>query len=592
MNEHTPQHSRGDQKKHALEEKLRDHIQREFSLGEKVISLLKQKKELEANLQQQQQQRDLLERNLEEILKGKEAFEQKFLAIQQELQEQQQRLRSRSHLILENEENSRHTLKELRQKIALLEKQLGAVDQQKVETQKRLLHQIRHLRQKEREQSQQLHKTSRQRDVIEKRLHELAQNYQHLSQSYQQEKQEHERQLDLLFREQVHQESQVEQLLEQYKQNEEKLQQEITELKISKTQLEDQLAHMKQQAILVSKEQEADLLRVVEKQQIYIEEFREKAHQRSTILRTENETLRKEMESMLDSQEKMKWENQMLETSLKGLQADLAEYIQLQKRFEEVQREKETFEEKFHRKIQFLQEPHEEAEQALSAQELPESQSKLPVEEQRQNGQKSKKRVLPDTDKEKRSFKSRLLQWFSFSHDKLLNTIMVIIALILAIQILCLIPWQYLGLSFHSRREEVKITPQAQLSRLGDQPEESIVFAPVETEAEKTDPMPVVREKRQTMLAKTNGDGGAGEDSTLALPSIASEKTRSPDTPPTPRPLEQTPFTRPRPTNIIVKLLPEQIHRFPPQTTMPLPTSENNSILRRYYKQKSASSNL
>ncbi len=43
---------------------------------------------------------------------------------------------------------------------------------------------------------------------------------------------------------------------------------------------------------------------------------------------------------MLDSQEKMKWENQMLETSLKGLQTDLAEYMQLQKRFEEVQREK------------------------------------------------------------------------------------------------------------------------------------------------------------------------------------------------------------------------------------------------------------
>ena len=117
--------------------------------------------------------------------------------------------------------------------------------------------------------------------------------------------------------------------------------QEVSELKISKTQLEDQLSRMKQQAALVSKEQEADLLRVIEKQQVYIEEFREKAHQRSTILRTENETLRKEMEFMLDSQEKMKWENQMLETSLKGLQADLTEYIQLQKRFEEVQKEKD-----------------------------------------------------------------------------------------------------------------------------------------------------------------------------------------------------------------------------------------------------------
>ena len=590
MNAHTPQHSRDDQKKHALEAKLRDHIQREFSLGEKVISLLKQKKELEAHLQQQQQQRDLLEKNLEEILKGKEAFEQKFLAIQQELQEQQQRLRSRSHLILENEENSRHTLKDLRQKIALLEKQLGAVDQQKVETQKRLLRQIQQLRQKEREQSQQLHKTSRQRDVIEKRLHELAQNYHRLSQSYQHEKQEHERQLDLLFQEQVRQESQVEQLLEQYKQNEEKLQQEITELKISKTQLEDQLAHMKQQAALVSKEQEADLLRVIEKQQLYIEEFREKAHQRSTILRTENETLRKEMEAMLDSQEKMKWENQMLETSLKGLQADLSEYIQLQKRFEEVQREKETFEEKFHRKIQFLQEPREEPEQASGAQEPLEKQSKLPLEEQRQNGRKSKKRA--PSGEENRSFKSKLLQWFSFSHDKLLNTVMVIIALILAIQILCLIPWQYFGLSSHSRPQQVKITPQAELSPLDAQPGRSGIFAPLETEADKPEPIPTVPDKRQTSSSKPSGEEKAGEDSTLCLPSITSEKTRSPDTPPTPHPPEQTSFTRPRPTNIVVKLLPDQIHRFPPQTPMPLPTSENNSILRRYYKQKPALSNL
>lgn len=587
MNAHTPKHSRNDQKKHVLEEKLRDHIQREFSLGEKVISLLKQKKELEANLQQQQQQRDLLEKNLEEILKGKEAFEQKFLTIQQELQEQQQRLRSRSHLIFENEENSRHTLKELRQKIALLENQLGAVDQQKVE---RLLRQIQHLRQKEHEQSQQLHKTSHQRDVIEKRLHELAQNYQRLSQSYEHEKQEHERQLDLLFQEQVNQESQVEQLLEQYKQNEEKLQQEIIELKISKTQLEDQLNRMKQQATLVSKEQEADLLRVIEKQQLYIEESREKAHQRSTILRTENETLRKEMESMLDSQEKMKWENQMLETSLKGLQADLSEYIQLQKRFEEVQREKETFEEKFHRKIQFLQERREESEQTPSVQQLSESRAKLSVKEQQQNGRKSKKRVLPG--EEKRSFKSKLLKWFSFSHDKLLNTVMVIIALILAIQILCLIPWEYLGLFSHSRSEQIKTTPQAERSPLDDQSEEPVVFAPIENETEKTDSMPVVSDKRQATSVKKQGEGEAGEESTLPPPSIIFEKTRSPDTLPTPRLPEQTSFTRPRPANIVVKLFPEQIHRFPSQPPMPLPTSDNNSILRRHYKQKSVSSNL
>ena len=50
----TPQNVLTAERQKMLEEKLKVHIQREYDLGEKVIGLLKQKKQLEETLQEQQ----------------------------------------------------------------------------------------------------------------------------------------------------------------------------------------------------------------------------------------------------------------------------------------------------------------------------------------------------------------------------------------------------------------------------------------------------------------------------------------------------------------------------------------------------------
>ena len=581
MNAHTPHESHEAQRKHVLEEKLKQHIQREFSLGEKVISLLKQKKGLEADLRQQQQTRAMLENKLEEMISSKEAFEQKYQQIHQELEDQQHRLRSRSQLILENEEDSRQNLQELRQTIVTLEQQLENVDQQKVEDQKRLVRQIQHLRRKEHEQSKHLHQISRQRGLIEKRLHELARKYQQLLHSYQQDKQQHEQQLDAVFREQIKQEAHVEDLLEQHKENEVKLEQEVADLKISKAQLEEQLQQIKQQVSLKTQEGDADLLRVIEKQQRYIEEFKEKAHQRSAILRTENEAMRQEMEAMLETQEKMKWENQMLESSLKSLQTDLTEYIQLQKRFEEVQREKESFEEKFHRKIQFLEEQPEESEQEMNTQAVPQGRPKRTAEERILQVQKQE--TLSKAEELKRSLKSRIVEWFSFSHDTLLNAALVLVALILAIQIARLIPWEYLWPSPSSQTKQVRLSSQEEFPRLEDRRGKSPVFAPQEATSTPLKKEAMTVDKPERPSAKNREEAL----STLRQAQDATDASSQPQpqvkTQPSPPPVT---------SSIVVKLIPEQAHRFPSQSDVPLPTPENNSILRRHNEQKPLSSKL
>lgn len=583
MNAQTPHHADDEQRKHELEEKLREHIQREFSLGEKVISLLKQKKDLEADLQQQQQTRAMLEQKLEEMIKSKEVFEQKYQLIHRELEEQQQRLRSRSQLILENEENSRQNLQELRQKIATLEQQLETVDQQKVEEQKRLVRQIQHLRRKEYEQSKHLRQISHQRDLIEKRLHELTCKYQQILQSYQEDKQVHDQQLDAVFQEQINQEASMENLLEQHQDNEAKLEQEIADLKISKAQLEEQLQRMKQQISLKSQDSDTDLLRVIEKQQRYIEDLKEKAHQRSTILRTENETIRNEMEDMIDRQEKMKWENQMLESSLKSLQTDLAEYIQLQKRFEEVQREKETFEEKFHRKIQFLEEQPEESEQGENTHAVPQSRHKRTAEERILQVQKQEKQSK--NEERKRSFKSRIVEWFSLSHDKLLNTAFVLVAIILAIQIVRLIPWDHLGTSSPPQPTQTLLQSREESPRKENRWSETLMFTSEETVS------PALKDEAAPVEKSESASQTPRKEALSPLPQAQDTITASSQPPTRPSAVAPPKHTS-RATSIVVKLIPDQASRFLSRSETSLPTPENNSILRRHNEQKSVSSPL
>jgi len=459
---HTSQDPQDYQREKMLKEKLKTHIQREFNLGEKVISLLKQKKQLEESLQDQRNAQTALEKELEKINKGKKSIEQKFLQAQQELQEKQQKLKTRSRIIIEDEENSRETLEQLRQKIGVLQGQLDVVDAKKVEEKKRLIRNIQKLRQKEKLQSQKLQKISHQRDTVESRLHSAVKKYKHLATVYHRDKKQHEQQLETLYQEQFNREARIELLRDEKHINEENLLKEIESLKQAKTELEGKLEHLQQQASPDSWAVDSDLLQVIEKQNQYIQELKEKARKRSAILKEENETLRKEMETIADTQEKVKWENQMLESSLKDLQADLAEYLQLRDKFEAVQQEKENFEKLFQRRLQFLEHYEEEGQTSQSSQS--DSTERI-VEEQTdrdesfQNGedlgdQKSfLKKIFPK--------KHRLMGWLSMSKPKLLTAFLVLLMVALSIQIYRLIPWRYLRPVRVSETEKVFLKSSA-----------------------------------------------------------------------------------------------------------------------------------
>jgi hypothetical protein len=96
---------------------------------------------------------------------------------------------------------------------------------------------------------------------------------------------------------------------------------------------------------------------------------------------------------------------------------------------------------------------------------------------------------------------------------------MVIIVIILAIQIVRLIPWQYIGLSSRSRSEQGRVAPQGEFSPLGVQPGKSATLPPVEPEITTTHSVPVASEERSAISPQRQAKEEGQEDSPPLLSS-------------------------------------------------------------------------
>ncbi len=581
MNTSTSQGSQGNDKRQALEEKLKSHIQREFCLGEKVISLLKQKKQLETGLQEQLQAHKSLKKDIEAMAESKQSLEQKFLSAQKKIQTQQNALRKRSRRIVEREENSRETLDQLRQKIHMLKGQLETVDKQKVTEQTRLLREIQNLRQKEVDLSQQRQQISHQRDSVEKQLGNTTENFQKLLREHQDQKRHYERQMKSLVNKQLKLESMIELVVGEQNINEDRLRQEIQSLEISKAQLEKKLTDLEQKNVQSSWDLDANLLRVIEKQERFIRELKGKAHKRSAILRSENKELKETIEEMSSSQEKARWENQMLESSLKGLQTDLAEYLQVKRKFEDAQREKEHVEEIFQRKLKFL-ESHtiEDDEQQEESKKKPSSLKK------RSEKGRSKNDQITPSDEHARSYspskKSRLLNWMNMSSGIILNIASIVIVVGVSVAIYYLIPWEYV------RPQASSLPKQLILERSEEIPdingfEDGELFADIEDTEHKVISIPRIQEETSP-LSEKNQPGKFSKKSQNSEEELLSKTAEWSETSKTPETAHHN--SQRQAANITVQLSPDHVNRFSSKYPEPLPTIENNSILRRHYEQK------
>lgn len=479
----TPQETQAVDRQKRLEEKLKVHIQREYDLGEKVITLLKQKKQLEERLQEQQKAKEQLEQQLADMSTVKEDVEQQFLETKTTLQAQQHTLKTRSRMILQEEEQSREKLGELHRQIAELQGELLFLDAQKGEEQQELAKRIVQLQKKEQVQQQKLRKIVEQRDEVEKRLHLIIKKYNRLAGAYKKEKHAHEQRLEALNQEQINRDARIELLRDEQKLNEETLLKEIEALREEKSELEAKLQRHEQENPTPGWSHDENLLQVIERQNRYIQELKDKAHQRSTMLRTENETLRAEMEDLASTQEKVKWENQMLENSLKDLQSDLAEYMSLKHKFDAVQREKEKFEKTFQRRLQlFDEQPTENLQQVVMFRS------------------DEKTEAIHEEMPPKASFFSRiwhwifygrksLFGWLNMANPRLLNVVLIVVAVLLIFSILQLIPWQYMRIG---KRETVRAVST---TALDNQKMAETSGAPEMTASEKQTPFRSVRAK-------------------------------------------------------------------------------------------------
>ncbi len=591
---HTPQDA---QRQKMLEEKLKTHIQREFNLGEKVIALLKQKTELESSLREHQDAQGKLEKELELMVQSKEDVEEKFLLAQTELQERRNKLRTRTRIIVEDEEQSRTTLKQLQQKIRALQTRLNAADVQKIEEKKHLVLHLQKLRKKEALQRQKLREISQQRDSTEKRLRAVVKKYKQLASIHHHEKKQHEELLESLYKEQINREARIELLRDEKQINEEDLLKEVQSLKHAKTELEDKLKHLEQQAPSSSWELDADLLQVIEKQNQHIQELQDNAHKRSTMLRAENETLRQEMEEMLNSQEKAKWENRMLETSLKDLQKNLAEYIQLKNKFEEVQEEKERFEQLFQRRLQFIeqhtaeQQPAQEMLVDADVHDLQEKQEspeeplwKTPPQKPRQEPQKSSPSFL------KRWFSrnSRVMEWLHMTKPKIMAAFLVIVVVALSTEIYRQIPWRSMrSLAVSEPKKAVVLNNRPEKFSKIERVKHPEAFMPEKQKASTRRPHAASKapEKQSTTKVTAVRTPVAKSPPRVQHPPKISvvKKKRQPKPPEKTPPKRLTPSKRPKLSDtIVVRLQTDRAKRFLSQEPTPFPTVENNSILRRH----------
>ena len=584
MNTPTSQGFQDDGKRRMLEDKLKTHIKREFNLGEKVITLLKQKKQLETSLQKQLQAQESLKQELEVMMKSKKSLEQKFLRTQKKLQNQQNVLQNRSQRIIANEEGSRETLEYLREKIYVLKGLLKTVDKQKVAEQTRLLKEIQSLRQKETSLSQELPQISHQRDRVEKQLQDTTKKFQKLSHEHQEQTKHSEQQIKSLLATQLNLESTIELLFDEQKINEDRLRQEVQSLQISKAQLEKKIRHLEQKNAQTSWDLDADLLQVIEKQEHFIRDLKEKAHKRSTLLKTKNESLKKKIEKMSSSQEKVRWENQMLESSFKGLQADLAEYIQLKKKFESAQQEQEHFEEIFHRRIRFLEDRHAED----SNQEA-ETNKRLSNLKKRIEKQQTEKEQTTPAGNHVRSFspsmKSRLLNWLSASSGMFLNTAVILIVAVSSIAIYRLMPWEYIQLEPPFSEKQLIVGRSEEIPEINILEGDEFFVNVGEENYGENGIISSSRTQEETPQASEKSQSGKSvEESLHSEILLLSKTTEVVNTLPTQKVKSRK--APKRPIDIVVQLSPEQANRFPLQNQEPFPTIENNSILRRHYEQK------
>ncbi|PID56386.1 hypothetical protein CSB45_11935 [candidate division KSB3 bacterium] len=460
-----PRHSQDNLSQKVLEDKLKTHIQREFSLGEKVISLLKQKNELEKRLQEQQQAQRRLEDELQALGHSKKHVEEQYRDAKKVLEDRQSRLRSRSRIIVEDEGQSRENLEQLRRTIQALQQELKTVDARKGEEKTALVQRLRNLRQREKRQQEELRKIVQQRDMVGRRLYSVVKKYKQLSTAYHKEKKLHEDYLELVHKDQINREAQIELLRDETRLNEERLLKEVETLKQANTELEAKVSQLEQESPNRAWALDDDFLHVIEKQNQYIEELKDKAHQRSTLLRTENENLRGEIETMSTSQQKAKWENQMLESSLKDLQTDLAEYIQLKHKVEDVQKEREDFEMLFQRRLRFFKNRHSETvgERKQPAAEPQAPQQELAAKVMEQKLEHGRRTPTPFFQRIVPMMKSRIPGRLNILKPRLLLVFFVLIIILLTVQVFRMIPWRYFYL--------VTLTERLEPGDLGTSPE-------------------------------------------------------------------------------------------------------------------------
>lgn len=559
MSTHTPQQPQEPNKRQVLEDKLKLHITREFNLGEKVITLLKQNKELETGLQQQLTAKAELEQRLQEMETSKQKLEQQFRQTQQDLRKQQKTLRRRSRRIVETEEGSREDLHTLRLKIGHLKAQLDLLDTQKVEEHVQLTNTIKELTEKESLLKQELQKIAYQKEVVEEDLQHAVQKLHSFSKTHSDQHKQYEKQIESLHHERAALETRIGQLMKDKQQNERVLEQEIASLKMSNAQLEQKVASLSQQQIETPPDFDANLLQVIEKQDHFIRELKDRAHQRSAMLRAENELLRKEFENMATSQKQILEEKETLESSLQGLQSDLAEYIHLQNKVDEVQREKAHFEATFRKKLGLVDaSPPEPAREDRGAAQAAPAEAR---QRQRRAPQEARTEASEQTGTILRSYSINmydlLREVWNTPYTRFLLAGFVAILIALGI-IAYMLTFPGSPSVKQSGRLQTQGTPYQ---------------APTAVPAQSRRTPQQVQKHAQ---------------SRAPTPAITQPATETPPprattaAPPAPHQSSPQPAAR----DIVVQLADPQAGRFAPKQHTPFPTIEDNIVLRRHYEHR------
>ena len=576
--------------KQVLEEKLKVHIQREFDLGEKVIALLKQKNDLEAGLQVQLNSKRQLETQLSEAIAGKQSLEQEYSTMQKDLRAQQKSLRQRSRRFSVTEEDSREDLKALHEEIHQLKQQLDLLDNQKVEEHVHLSNTIETLSKKEQHLQQALQEISSQKETAEGELKRTVQRFRDLAGMHNGEKRQHEDEIERLQRQQEPLKIRIAHLLDEQQRNEQSLQQEIETLKRSKSQLEKKVEQLRQQHPDRDEEAEKELLEVIERQENVIQQLKERAHQRSSMLRAENETLKKEVENMLTEQEKTNWENQMLESSLKSLQHDLAEYLLLKNKFEEAQREKQHFEDAFYQKIQFLEERYIAAGESADtmsteavhihhrAETPDQSESSVGIAPKKRTFKRRQPIMIDHEKTEKILLRPRNAIW-----PKILLPVGAILILLLSAVMTVQLLKRFKADKIQTMAVDVPVSGYAlpddkfglgqSDEKLSPDAGDPTLFGPGIPDS------PVIAEPEKNLQSQPVHAPDTGSDTALATP--------QPDPPPILMPVVPAlpAHKTQQVASIVVELPADGQQRFLPKEQQPFPTLENNVVLRRYHRQ-------